>query len=112
MNNNYDEIKNKNNEEIKNKNKKNYEEINDNKKEIITSIDDKYKNLENPFDDNSEVIKKKEDENKKKRIMDRIKKGRKNVQSHSVDNAYKKSDKIQRLANDLENNAFKGNNND
>ena len=44
--------------------------------------------------------------------MDRIKKGRKNVQSHSVDNAYKKSDKIQQLANNLENNAFKGNNND
>ena len=105
---------NKSNKEIiHNKNMKNNDDVNNsisNKRELITSIDDKYKNLENPFD-NPEIIKNEEDEKRKRKIMDRINKGRKNVQSHSVDNAkYKKSEKIQEMADNLENHLIKDDN--
>jgi len=74
---------------------------------ITTSIDDKYKNLENPFT-NPIIPKKTDEEEKRARIMERINRGRKKVKSQSVDNArYKKSEEIQRKADNLEKRLFK-----
>ena len=100
------------------KNYKNNDSINNlninksNKNELITSsIDDKYKNFENPFTP-PEIEKKKEKEAKNIKIMNRINKGREKAKSHSVENAkYKKSDEIQKLADNLGKHLFKEDNN-
>ena len=105
--NDYNNINNtKNNDEINN--------LNDNKNNknelIVNNIDDKYKNLENPFT-TPEIEKKDEKEDKRAKIMNRINKGREKAKSRSVDTKYKKSDDIQKLANNLEKHLFKEENN-
>ena len=57
------------------------------------------------------IEKKDEKEDKRAKIMNRINKGREKAQSRSVDNKYKKSDDIQKLANNLEKHLFKEENN-
>ena len=98
-----------NNKNIKNNND-NGDNLNNNDSKVLlitTSIDDKYKNLENPFT-NPEMPKKTEEEEKRAKIMERINRGRKKVKSQSVDNAkYKKSDEIQRKADNLAKRLFK-----
>ena len=82
------------------------------KKDLVTySIDDKYKNLENPFS-TPEMEKKDEKEGNKAKIMNRINRGREKAKSRSVDNKYKKSDEIQKLANNLGKHLFKDENNE
>ena len=74
---------------------------------ITTSIDDKYKNMENPFT-NPEIPKRTDEEEKRAKIMERINRGRKRVKSQSVDDAkYKKSEEIQRKADNLAKRLFK-----
>ena len=63
--------------------------------------------MENPFT-NPEIPKKTNEEEKRARIMERINRGRIKVKSQSADNSrYKKSDDIQRKADNLEKHLFK-----
>ena len=68
--------------------------------------EDKYKNLENPFSTPNSP-KKNEKEERKKKIMDRINRGRKHNSQIIEKDQYNKSDNIQKIADNLEKHLFK-----